>query len=80
MKQKLQQLTEYIRSFEDCKEYTSWNGKKCLSICGSVRFFLLLCDEFALDFRWASDLLMEADEKEFSLEYSEGEIILAVSN
>jgi hypothetical protein len=61
-------------------EYTSAAGKKCYRTVGLQAYYAALCRRFRLNFEFLGDFYYIAKGDGFSLEYVEGDIILAIEN
>lgn len=61
-------------------EYTSAAGKKCYRTVGLQAYYAALCRRFRLDFEFLGDFYYTAKGDGFTLEYVEGDIILAIEN
>lgn len=61
-------------------EYTSVAGEKCYRTVGLQAYYAALCRKFGLNFEFLGDSHCTAKGDGFTLEYVEGDIILAIEN
>ena len=61
-------------------EYTSAAGEKCYRTVGLQAYYAALCRRFRLNFEFLGDSHCTAKGDGFTLEYVEGDIILAIEN